>query len=149
MRTRDLLIQIADLILVSDQDTADWFEVPKLRRIWYFFCGLIVVFALYSFGYTPLARYATLSQLVVFIYRVIGLSIYVLLASSILMLTVEYFKYVLSKNARIRLLNIFAFYGWSVLLFDLIYSELWLLWPALFDYVSPPVKQSFLAVTDT
>ena len=148
MKTKNLLRQIADLILASEEDTSGWIEVPALRRIWYVLSGLLGFLVFYFLLSVPLERFAVKSESVTLFYRILGLCINMLLSSVILLLTWEYFRYVLSQNVRIRLLNVFVFYVYSVLFFGMIYYQLWLLWPTLFNYVDPTIRHSPLPIRD-
>ena len=148
MTTRELLRQIADLILVSDEDTAGWIEVPALRRTYYFLCAALCLFLLHVLLNNPLGRVAVRSESVTLSYRIGGLCISMLLGLLVLLLTAQYFKYVLSQHGRIYLMTVSVLYAFSVVSFGLIYFSLWLLWPSLFDYLEPPVRHSTLGIAD-
>ena len=51
MKTKEFLIKIADLFLISEESTRDWIKEAALRKAWYFIMivgGLLGIYALLS-----------------------------------------------------------------------------------------------------
>lgn len=143
MKAKNLLLKIADLMLVSDEGTASWVEVPVLRRLFYVICGItILIFAHILLGAGPFRDLMRSSESVTMYFRVIALILFSLLQTFFLLITAKYFSYVLSKNVAIRFSNVFNFYAISWIAFSLIYMYIWLLWPNMFNYLSPPISWS-------
>lgn len=133
---------LADLLLVADESTRDWINVPALRRPWYAFCALALAFAGISIGIGILREVVDQSEATVLFTRVLKISILAFSTIVLIQLTVTYFKFVLEKHAAIRIENVVFFYSMSVILFGLIYASLWLIFPSTFYFPSPPIQHS-------
>lgn len=149
MKRKGLFLSIADLILLSEKGTADWVDVPSLRRLWYTFFAFLGLLITYVWILNPmLLSLADNSESFTLFSRIAVLCLGILLTSLSLLTSVEYFKYVLSKNVSIKLSNVFVFYIYSVIFFGLIYYQLWLSFPSLFAYIQPPVSHTALPITN-
>jgi hypothetical protein len=149
MIKRSLLLEIADLLLKSDEATADWAEVKILRRIWYLMCGLtMTLFALMYSGQSIFRGYLQNSPEHTNAYRIALLIMYILLEGSVITLTIHYYKYAMGEGVKIKLMNVLYFYSLSIILFGCIYMYIWLISPDLFNYNHPAVPHSFLPISD-
>ena len=142
MTTGDFMKSLANLLLVADEGTKDWVNVPALRRLWYAFCALMLALVGMSLGVMLIKEVLNQSEATVLSVRVILLCIFASLIGVLIKLTISYFKFVLGRRAAITLENVGFFYITSVLLFGMLYLELWLLAPTTFSFPSPPVEHS-------
>jgi hypothetical protein len=139
MKGSNLFIQILNLILKSDKDSAEWVKVTSLRRCFY----LYIIFhflALIDYFIVPgmVGLYLETSVIATRIYRFS--MFFIFLGWIILTMTFAYYyyRYVLSKGAPIILEYILYFYFYSVFCFGASYFYIYLLFPNLFIFDSLP-----------
>jgi len=142
MNTKELLLKIADVVLQSDEESADWIEVDYLRKCWYWlFFISFGTFALNGLiGGTPLHGLFANSTQATLWFRVCFLILTLAGTIAILVLALNYYKYILSKGAPIRFINVIGIYVGNVIFFGMTYFYIYSLKPSLFEYLSPPTQ---------
>lgn len=139
MKTSELIVKIANLVLESDEETADWIHETDLRRCFYSSWVFLILWGLNSFV-TPAGFGERLRASVVAteVYRWSMFVIIVAYIASIIVMAFYYFRYVLSKRGRIYLRNILYFYILAVLFFGLLYFYTFTLFPNSFSFEGVP-----------
>ncbi|MCK4860049.1 MAG: hypothetical protein KAS87_05780 [Candidatus Omnitrophica bacterium] len=141
MRTKEFLIRIANLFLQSEKASADWVNVPILRRCWYVLC--VVLLGVFSINLIILnsALYDILAKSVgaTMFYRTAMAIIYLLLSFFMITYSFFYYRYVVSTQKKLYLQNIIFFYISSIFIFGLSYGWLYYINQKLFIYQNPPV----------
>jgi hypothetical protein len=144
VKTRELLLSIANLWLEADEGTADWVNVKALRYCWYLQLSIIPIMLILALFVpaSPLLDTLRVSVSATWAYRFI---IFLLSLSQVVLVIITvfyYYRYVLGKGARIYLVNVIWFYTMSILWFALSYFYLYLLSPNLFIYEASQVTVS-------
>jgi hypothetical protein len=141
MKKPNLLIKIANLLLESDEASADWIHHAPLRRCFYLLSGLLGLLILNNWVTPRLFEDALHTSL--FVTRLHRWSMFILCTLSIattIITALYYFRYVLSKGARVYLQNILYFYICAVLYFALLYFYTFTLFPNSFAFQPEPIS---------
>jgi hypothetical protein len=143
MTFKKLLFDIADGFLLLDKGSSGWIQVPSIRRSWYAFCVMAVVAILAVLLYlSPLSLLIEDSEALTLVYRAVLLLIYTIWASSIVALSINYFKHIIVTNNTVHLENVGLFYVVGVCLWGLIYFQIYTLIPNSFVYTEAPLHYS-------
>jgi hypothetical protein len=142
MKTTQLLVQIGELILISEDSTKDWIEVPVLRRDWLLCCfSLLAAFVVFSLR-LPLQSVLESSPSLTLMYRACCFAIVLWLEMCEILLAFHYYRFSISRKVEIRFDNILTFYFTSIVLFSLLYFLLYSLSQQSFVYFNPPLALS-------
>ncbi|MBI2471979.1 MAG: hypothetical protein HYV59_12170 [Planctomycetes bacterium] len=148
MKNKNVLIQIADILLVSEEATADWVSDKKLLHAWYFICMLALaglITRLISPIFLELLRKSSQAT---FVHRGINLGFGLLLLGALMNMTFCYFNFIITKRIQIKLINIVYFYLISLLFWSYTYKCLYMLSPSSFEYTDPFIIPLQTTVSD-
>lgn len=142
MKTKEFLLKLADLFLLSDKDTEKWVQVPSLRHTWYWFFFAIFVRFVFdiSVRITPLYIFVENSETFTLAFRMINLAAFGIAAVAVIVLAAYYYRYVLSEGIPINLNSVTFIYFVHVVMFGLIYHFSYVIAPTAFQYSSPPIQ---------
>jgi hypothetical protein len=91
MKTKTLLLRIADLLLISDEASKDWVNVPRIRRSWYAFCVLWCLYLVtIIFRNGLLTDVLNSSESVTFYYRLLLFLIFLALQTVMIIMTITF-----------------------------------------------------------
>jgi hypothetical protein len=144
MKTSELIVKIANLLLESDEETADWIHETDLRRCFYASWIFLILWMLNSFVIpTALGDRLRASVVATEVFRWSMFVIIVAYIASIMVMAFYYFRYVLSKRGGIYLRNILYFYILTVLFFGLLYFYTFTLFPNSFSFAGVTVPTTY------
>lgn len=133
------LAGVADLLLKTETGTRQWLSVPRLRRGWYWTCGILLAVAvlnLFRPAFNDLLRTSSSAMLV---FRMSNLFLMTSLQISWILLATRYYEFVLTRKAQIRLDNILVFYVGGTLNFGMMYFLLYSIELQCFAYSDPAI----------
>jgi len=142
MKNNGFMFKLADLFLQTDKSSKDWMNVPILRRMWryLFFIVLFIIAFYFVFMVSPLLRFLENSETLTTVFRFTSLALLTATAFISIVLTIQYFRYVLSQSVRINLNNAAFFYLLHVVLFGMFYCIYYTIDQSAFQYPSPPMQ---------
>lgn len=143
---KELLYDIIDVFLKSEESSADWVKIPILRKSIFFvtISGIIMLLLVLSSMMFPTKGNIS----AVFYIRCLRLFSLILFTISFLILNINYFRYTLSKNYPIRFDNIVFFYFIHIYIFATIYSDIYFLFPHFYIYPNPAIEPSLNFIKD-
>jgi hypothetical protein len=144
MKTKRLILKIIDLILILEKDSSDWPKIAILRRSAYIFSITAILTCLIRI-FAPSVPIGDLSELT-FGLRWINLLCLIVLSASFLVMAYSYFRHILNKNYPVSLQLILSFYVFSVIIWGIIYSDIYFLYPNFYQYHNPPLEYSPVAI---
>lgn len=142
MKTNEFILKIADLFLLSDEETADWVKIKRLRQAWYSFFFLSIFVSIFHNLIIPFGDLMHNSARLTLIYRMTFSVLDCLVILSLISMTISYFRHVISKNHPIYLWNILCFYIFQVIFFGVLYKQIYFLIPDSFRYIDAPIDYS-------
>ena len=143
---RNVLIKIADILLLSDESTANWITDKKLLQAWYLFCGILAVLFIERLFFHFFVEYGEKSSLLTFLLRAINFGLSLISIGILINMTYCYFDFIVKKRIQISLDNVLVFYILSIVFWSFAYGYLYLLSPSYFAYVDPVVVPTQTAV---
>lgn len=141
MKTKEFLLKLTDLFLQSDKASADWVKVPSLRWTSYllFITGLSIV--VFNIGMRiPLHSFVKNSETLTTVFRLINLILMGAIAVISIVLSAQYYRYVLSQSVPINLSNVISIYFLNVAAFGMVYYFYYTIDQSAFQYSSPPIQ---------
>ena len=118
MKTKDFLKKIADLLLMSEVSTSDWIKDKKLKSTSYICFSLVGIYLFYKiFISTIFYDQFSASSINTKIFRIGSVALELLIIVSFIMLTINYYIFVINRKIHIKLINIITFYIISILIF--------------------------------
>jgi hypothetical protein len=144
MKTKQFFLKVANLFLMADERTADWVQIPILRRAWYcfFFCILLIVFAQILLLSLPIETSSTATL----IYRCISLIFIAIMSATLVVMTYCYLRHVVSKNYPVKLGIVIRFWIYHLFLWGMMYFRIYHISPSAFHYENPILEYSSTVV---
>ena len=142
MKTKEFLLKLADLVLQSEKASADWVKVLPLRRTWYLLFVTFLCIIIFNVGMrlSPLHSFVADSETLTTVFRLINLIFLGAIAFISIVLSAQYYRYVLSKAVPINFDNVTFFYVLHVVVFGMIYFFYYTIAQSAFQYSSPPIQ---------
>jgi hypothetical protein len=135
---REFSLAIADLFLTSE-DSGEWVKEPRVRRIWH----ITLVFTFAAIFYACILSQSLTSILensafFTLLHRSVRLGFDVGLLCLDAVLVTAYYRHLLTTGRDLRFRNIPIFWGTWVVIFTILYIDVYNLNPKLFSYLTAP-----------
>ena len=140
MKIKELVLEIADIFIATDEYTSDWINIPILRNSWYaLFISILLMFIVFIFGQ---ALPIDTSRDAVFFYRALILFFLAISSACLLFLSFNYLRYVVKNNYQVSVRAVLDFYIFQIFFWALMYRNIYLLLPDAFYYNNPPIENT-------